>query len=247
MNRQRKFHIFLALLLLAQSIVSSAYWKSIEPGVSYNDIAPFYISEWSHIHVFKIDLKQYRLKLISHHQVSDKLPSIEDYAQKAHSMLTFNGGFFDEKNNPLGLRISDFKTSNPFKDISWWGVFSIQNKKAFIQSAKQFKSHPNTEFAIQSGPRLVIHQKIPSLRPGYAERTALCILSKHEIAIVISQFFPMTLSQLAYRLKSEPLNCIDAINLDGGSSTQMLAKFSNLSLYMPGLTSVSDAIALQKR
>lgn len=247
MNRQSIFKKFIALLALGISHLSYAQWKMLEPGIEYQDLAPIYIKDWSHIHIFKINLSQQQLKLINYQDIQVPYPSIRQYAEHAHANLAINGGFFDQKQHPLGLRISQFKNTNGFKNISWWGVFYIQNQKAHIASARQFSTKQNIEFAIQAGPRLIIDKNIPSLRPGYAERTALCVLPSQELAIIVTQYFPMTLSQLAHILSQSPLNCQSALNLDGGSSTQFYAKFPGFFLQMPGLSSVSDAITVLPR
>lgn len=247
MNRQSIFKNLIALLAILMAKMCFAQWKTLEPGLEYQDLAPIYLNEWSHIHVFKVNLSQHQLKLISHHDVNVKFPTIEHYAKHVNAPLAFNGGFFDQKDQPLGLRISNFNHTNAFKNISWWGVFYIQNQKAHIASARQFSTKQNIEFAIQAGPRLIVDNHIPSLRPGYAERTALCVLNENEIAIIITQYFPTTLSQLAHLIKEEPLQCQSALNLDGGSSTQFFAKFPGFFLHMPGLASVSDSIVVLPR
>lgn len=247
MKRQSIIHFFILWLNLLVLPHAHAEWKTLAPGVSYQDLAPPILHDLSHLHVFKIDLKRYELKLIPKHATERSLPSIYQYAAIEHANLAFNGGFFDEKQQPLGLRISKFQRLNPFKNITWWGVFTIQNQIAQIQAAKAFQPNAKIEFAIQSGPRLLIDGKSPHLHPGFAERTALCVLPHHEMAIVISQYFPLTLQQLADILKAPPLECQNALNLDGGSSTQFIAKFPGFYRHMPGLASVADAIAVIKR
>ena len=247
MNRQSIFIKFIALFTIFFINSCFAQWKNVAPGIAYQDLAPFYLKKWSHIHTFKIDLNLQKLKLVRHNDLEQKFPSIEQYAESNQAPLAINGGFFDNNQKPLGLRVSDYKISNTFKSISWWGVFSIKNLSAAITSARLFQSNKEIEFAIQAGPRLVINRHIPSLRPGYAERTALCVISPHEIAIIITQYFPISLSQLAKLLIDQSLNCQDALNLDGGSSTQLFAKFSNFFIHMPGLASVSDAIVVLPR
>lgn len=244
---QSLFRYFMFFTLFFTYADTFASWKKINPGVKYQDMAPHYLSDWSHIHLFEVDIRQNQFKLVNHQQLGMRFPSIEQYAGYQHAPLAFNGGFFDMHHRPLGLRISESKQSNAFKNISWWGVFRIQNQKPSIESAKNFKLHPTPEFAIQSGPRLIINKHIPSLRPGYAERTALCVLSTEKVAVIITQNFPMTLRQLAITLQGPPLYCENAINLDGGSSTQFFAKYPHLFLHMPGLVSVSDAILVSPR
>ncbi len=246
MNTQSRILTFIALLAM-YTLPAQADWQTISPGVAYQDLSPFYIKDWSHIHVFKIDLNKQKFQLVLQQQVELTFPSIAQYAQYQKAPLLFNGGFFDKKQHPLGLRISNYKKLNPYKHISWWSVFYIKNNQAHITHSNQFHLVDRTEFAVQAGPRLIDHGKIPSLKPGYAERTALCILPNQEVAVIITQYFPMTLHQLARMLSDKPLQCQQAMNLDGGSSTQFFAKFSNFYLHMPGLSSVSDVIAVSPR
>jgi uncharacterized protein YigE (DUF2233 family) len=249
MNTQGRLHIFIALLTIVMSplILAESSWKNLRFGLAYQDLAPAPIHDWSHIHVFKIDLKHYRFELVQHHQTEHHFPTMHQYAEHQHAPLTFNGGFFDKKQQPLGLRISNHHQLNPFKNISWWGVFYIEHGRPYIKSARNFHQQKSMEFAIQSGPRLLVNGHIPSLHHGYAERTALCILPNHEVAVIITQYYPADLTHLAQILKKAPLHCQNAINLDGGSSTQFFAKFSGFYRYMSGITSVSDAITVIPR
>lgn len=247
MKRHSRIVVFIIHCLVLASPTSFATWKPLEPGIEYQDLAPKLLHEWSHLHAFKIDPKRYTLKLIQQAQTEKTFPSIIQYATSDQGKLTFNGGFFDDKLHPLGLRISNFQTLNLMKPISWWGVFYLQHQTAKIQAAKAFHPRKDIEFAVQSGPRLLIAGRSPRLHPGFAERTALCILPNHEIVVVITQYFPLSLQQLADVLKSPSLGCQDALNLDGGSSTQFLARFSGFYRHMPGLASVADAITVIQR
>jgi len=239
--------VFIVHCLILGSQNGFAAWKPLEPGIEYQDLAPKLLQDWSHLHAFKIDPKRHTLKFIQQAETEKTFPTIVQYANRHSGNLTFNGGFFDDKLHPLGLRISNYQTLNLLKPISWWGIFYLRKQQAKIQAAKSFHPQKDIEFAVQSGPRLLISGKSPRLHPGFAERTALCILPNHEIVVVISQYFPLSLQQLADILKASPLGCQDALNLDGGSSTQFLANFSGFHRHMPGLASVADAIAVIKR
>lgn len=249
MNTQSRIKFFIALLFLNFSCSATVFakWQELRSGLYYQDLAPTLIHDWSHIHVFKINPKLFRFELVSHQQTAYLFPTISQYAEYKHAPLSFNGGFFDNQQHPLGLRVSRFKRLNPFKNISWWGVFYIKNQTPYISSAKHFSYSKQIEFAIQSGPRLLVNGQLTNVHPGYAERTALCILPDHQVAVIITQYYPSTLKHLATLLKAPPLQCQDAINLDGGSSTQFFAKFSGFYRYMSGITSVSDAITVMPR
>lgn len=239
--------IFGIFQLLSIPALATNGWQSIAPGVEYQDLPGKYLAPWSHIHVFRISLKKNTFSSLSASTFSRKLATAEVFAQKSGAILAINGGFFDSKAKPLGLRLSDFQQQNPLKPISWWGVFYIQNKKPFIQSYKNYSRNNSMEFAIQSGPRLLVDNQIMPLKPGIAERTALGITQNRQVIILVTENAAMSTSELAKLLQSEPLSCVDALNLDGGGSTQMYLTVQNMVKKVTGYTGVSDAVIIKPR
>lgn len=221
---------------------ASSHWKAIAAGVTYRDSAPTSLSPWSHIHTFKINLKQNEINLVLAKDLHHEFASAADFARQDDAILAVNGGFFDNHYRPLGLRIQNSHPLSPIKPISWWGVFSIRNNNATISSYHQFQNAPGTSFAIQTGPRLLINGKIPTLKPGRAERTALGINRQGEVILIVTEYNPLTTTELAQLLQKAPLNCIQALNLDGGSSSQLYTKTDNLTLSVHGFSQVSDGI-----
>lgn len=228
---------------------ANSAWQSIAPGLAYQDLLSD--SHWRHLHAFRIDLKQQQLFSILASDFSQKGASIIEYARQSKAPLLVNGGFFDEQTRPLGLRISAGELKNPLKNISWWGIFYIKNQHPYLSAPNSFQKSrqkpQNFEFAIQAGPRLLIHGQIPPLKPGEAERSALCITAEKDLILVVTEFFSLSARALAERLKAAPLHCVDALNLDGGSSSQLYAKLPSFSLWVQSFSQVSDAIAIQAR
>lgn len=219
-------------------------WQTISPGIEYQDISEKSIINLTntHIHAFKINLKTNKISLAFANEL-DKEPSfVENYAKKHSAIIAINGGFFDKSSHPLGLRVNNYKLYNPIKNISWWGVFSISNNKPRINPIANFKIHENISFAVQSGPRLIINGTIPKLKPGYAERTALGITDSDKLIIVVTQNTPITTTELAKIMRDPPLNCKNALNLDGGSSSQLFVNTLNFKINAQGFSEVSDAI-----
>ncbi|OGV33664.1 MAG: hypothetical protein A3E88_06680 [Legionellales bacterium RIFCSPHIGHO2_12_FULL_35_11] len=239
------FHIIIFSLLCFLSTVTYANkWTKIAPGIEYIDINDHSIINISHIHVFKINLKYNQLQLAIGKELFNRPAFIDEFAEIKKSLIAINGGFFDKSYQPLGLRISGYKLFNQIKGISWWGIFYINNNKASITNIENYFPKKGISFAIQSGPRLIIDGKIPSLKPGLAERTALGITKTGKIIIVVTNNNPLTTTALANIMKSYPLNCKNALNLDGGGSTQLYAKINNLKINVTGFSEVSDAIVV---
>ena len=118
--------------------------------------------------------------------LSLKNASADQFAEHSKALLSINGGFFDHEFKPLGLRINNNKLENPLKRISWWGIFYIKNNKPYISNVRRFNHDNEIDFAVQSGPRLLIKGKIPSLKPGIADRSALGITADGKVIILVS-------------------------------------------------------------
>lgn len=233
-------------VLLGLSVFTYASeWEKLAPGIEYSDVSDNSIINIRHIHAFRIDLKTHKLQLSFAKNLHEEPAVAENYAVQNAALLAINGGFFDKSFHPLGLRISNNKQLNPIKYISWWGIFYISNSRAFISNSRSFNKNQPLDFAVQSGPRLIIDNKIPSLKPGYAERSALGITKNGKVIILVTQNTPLTTTALANLMQSEPLNCVNAINLDGGSSTQLFAKINDFKLNVLGFSEVSDAIIVK--
>lgn len=247
-NKSYLFYLlfFLVNLLLPVATYSAGSWKELSPGIEYQDLAGGILSPWSHIYAFRIDLNKNKLAIVSAKSLALKNASAAQFAQYSQALLSINGGFFDHQFNPLGLRINNKKLENPLKRISWWGIFYVKHNKAYISSLSRFHYDSSIDFAMQSGPRLLIKRKIPSLKPGEADRSALGITADGKIIILVSTNAAMSTNKLAHLLKAPPLSCIDAINLDGGNSSQLYAHIGSFQLNVHNFSNVSDAIIVKK-
>lgn len=248
LSRTCKFSLAaLLFLLLANYSCAADDWRKLAPGIEYQDLDGSLLTPWSHVHVFRIDLKDNELSLVTAKDLSRQYASIEEYAQFSKALLAINGGFFDNDYKPLGLRIYNKRQHNPVKNISWWGVFYIKDQKAHLTSASLYSPDQQIEFAIQSGPRLLINNRIPPLKPGRAERSALGITHDGRIIMLVTDNMPLSTTELAQMMKAYPLNCGDALNLDGGSSSQLRAQLDSFQLDVHGFSNVSDAVIVRAK
>ncbi len=242
--------IILAAILfcgLVPSGFAADAWQNVEDGLSYQDLNSSMLKPWTHIHAFKINPRQYRFESINAKSMDKKAATVDGFAEKSQALIAVNGGFFDHQYRSLGLRISNHQRKNPLKRISWWGVFYIANEQPYIKSAYQFYPQSNIDFAIQSGPRLIIDGKIPSLKPGIAERTALCIDDNKNVIVLVTDNYAMSTHDLAELMRKPPLNCYNALNLDGGKSTQLYARIKDFNVGVSGFTQVGDAVIIKKK
>lgn len=246
MKRLGKSLIALFLVVIGLHFAMAANdWRPLAPGIDYKDIVTTHFTPWSHIHAFRINLQKNTLSLTTAKEIKHDFAVVSDYAQYSHALIAINGGFFDKNYRPLGLRISNHQQLSPLKSISWWGVLYTEDRHAYLSNAKRFKQSKLIDFAIQSGPRLLINGRIPSLRAGLDERSALGITQDGHVIILVTEHAAMTTTELAHLMKAPPLNCINALNLDGGSSSQLYANINSFQLNVHGFSNISDGIIVR--
>jgi len=233
-------------------IASPTIWQTLEPGLDYTTTSVSHNADVpGKLHAFKIDLKNYSLHLVTADQLNKESASVKALNNSIDGLIAINGGFFSPNRKILGLRTENGKIINPVRPISWWSVFYVKHNKAYLVRANKYYHNRHVDFALQAGPRLVINGRIPALKPGVDERTALCITrSNNKVIIAATENTPITTTELANALstseKKGGLGCYNALNLDGGSSTQLYAKIDNFSLNVPNFNTVTDAVVVTK-
>ncbi len=239
--------LFSALVFFPlKTLFAATVWQPLAPGIEYTDIIPSSNNPWGHLHAFRIDLNHYQLDLAFAKDQQDDSSSVQQLALKNHAILAVNGGFFTPEHQPIGLRIQDGKVRSHLKATHWWGIFYIKKNKPYITAQSAYATDPHITFAVQGGPRLVADGKIPPLKEGDAERTAIGFTHDHKIILLATDNAPMSTTELATIMlnnsKENGLDCYNALNLDGGHSTQLYAQLDHFILNIPGLSSITDAV-----
>lgn len=251
MKTLRAIFVVLLTLLTAACWGQPTSWQSLSDGLEYVKLQVGAGAPSGVIHAFRIDPQFYQLKLAFLRDSDLPSATVANLAKTNHAVIATNGGFFSPDLRPLGLRINQGEQKNPLKGTTWWGVFLIKDGKAEIVSQKNYKFDKSIEFAIQSGPRLLTNGKIPTLKGGLDNRTALCITHDQKIILLATENLPISTYDLAKVLRQPSekggLGCFNALNLDGGSSTQLYAQINKFRLQVSGFTFVSDAVLVVPR
>ncbi len=141
------------------------------------------------------------------------------------ALACFNGPFFEEEGGrPLGLLVSEAVPWQPLRNVSW-GVFWIDREgKAHITRRDAFRSvdvERQVRFAIQSGPTTLMDGEVKKKESTeLARRTAIGIDGSGRVIVLVANF-PVRLASLAEFAQRE-LDAHQLMNLDGGSSTQLV-------------------------
>ncbi len=234
---KRLFPLWILHWIIPQTV--EAGWRSIEAGFDYRSV------EKVGGHFFRIDPKRYRIDLLLASDYTTSALTAERYQERSNALLVINGGFFDEMFRSLGLLQRQGRIINPLRDVSW-GIFLLGGKDG-TEPAIIHKKEWNPEnvlMAIQAGPRLVIDGKIPSFKDiSPSRRSAVGITADGRVVIALAESL-ILLKEWAEILRED---CVTALNLDGGGSSQLSVKMPGLSLKVVGLTNVPNAVAVFRK
>jgi uncharacterized protein YigE (DUF2233 family) len=154
-----------------------------------------------------------------------KKDSVKSLVKIKRAVAGINANFFDTKNDTLGLLIIDTETLSPIhkggKLLS--GIFQIKQNTPSIISRSEF-SPEMIDFALQSGPRLIINSEKLKINSGERSRRSGIALTKNSERILFAtklRFPGATLEEIQSSLLDSNLGVISAINLDGGGSSQL--------------------------
>jgi hypothetical protein len=101
---------------------------------------------------------------------------------------------------------------------------------------------------VQGLPRLVVDGKPTKLKPQTAARTAVCAGGARAVVVVTTPAQALDLAELLARPRDRGgFGCTDALNLDGGPSTQASVRLPGLNLDVPGGWGVPNALVFVPR
>ncbi len=247
--------------LIALFIISEAY------SLSYEHIW----HEHANVHLLTVDPREHIIAPVRASSPTGR-ETVQSLAERYGAIAAINGGFWEENGNPAGiLKMNGILLAAPRKPrgaIGW----SMQGKKVYMDrvltnkygqvlpmSAPPYTTVEDWEACehIVGGAPLLIEKKhvlndysfeqiLPSFLTHRHARTAIGILDSGEWVFVIVDAWPLggkTIPELAHFLQE--LGCIQAINLDGGSSSTLVIEGNviNTPKYIYALA-VSDAILI---
>ena len=226
------------------SAKTTARWQTIAPEVEMRTFSASTSSAFSGaVEITALRTTPEHLKILQ-----GETRNADQWREDGKFLAVMNGGFFDKNGKTLGLRVCDNKKTNSLHDANW-GVFFIRKGKAGVLHTRDFKkkydSYVNITQAVQCGPRLVVNGKTTDLKPQVARRTGIGIQRDGRIIIAVSDG-SLTFAEWAnIWAKSADLNCRDALNLDGGGSTQISIKTKKKSLEVSGAWPIPDVVAIR--
>jgi hypothetical protein len=175
--------------------------------------------------------------------------SLADVMKNEKCLVGVNGGYFDEKFAPIGLRMANGQMIAPLQRarlIS--GVLVASSRGVQIVRSREFSRRAGTT-AIQCGPFLVDRSQpiggLNNSRPARRTFAATTNSSRALIGVCTDVSLAELSKILATTSFAEDLKIDRALNLDGGSSTGFwFARESGSAFSIPEQKSVRDFVAV---
>jgi hypothetical protein len=195
-------------------------------------------------HAFSVDLDAVDLRLIPAGEPSSRR-TVAEIVASYPAVVAVNASFFDVQGRAMGLAVDEGRVLAGGKRRSW-GALVIDGRSARIVLGAELKD--DHRLVVQGIPRLVVDGNVQPLKPQLAERTAVCAKGN---VVVLAVSTKAETTPFARFLADPPeqggLGCRDALNLDGGTSTQLAVKLPALTLSVSGGAGVPNALAVVPR
>lgn len=151
---------------------------------------------------------------------------IKQLTQRLSGVAGINANFFDEHGQPIGLVVVN---GTRFQNIHQGGnvltgIFTVENGIAHISHRSEFRGSAVSQ-GLQAGPRLISNSQAIRIASANtpSRRSGVAITRSGEVIIFATSLrFPgATLSQIQNMLLHPSLNVTQALNFDGGGSSQL--------------------------
>jgi hypothetical protein len=192
-------------------------------------------------HAFDVDLQVAELRLVSAGGGTSRR-TVEEIVAPYPVVVAVNASFFDTEGRAMGLVVDEGRIIASGKRRSW-GALVVDDRKARIVLGADIADAQAHRLVVQGIPRLVVGGTVQPLKPQLAERTAVCTKGRSVVLVVTTKAESTPFARfLADPPEQGGLGCADALNLDGGPSTQLVVKLPGQTLSFPRGWAVPNAL-----
>jgi exopolysaccharide biosynthesis protein len=196
-------------------------WKQAIPGVEVrNEIWKSSDGASDTVSIVRFNLQYVKLSVAYQ---PDQPLSMEDWMQKEHATALINGGYFDGQDNATALVISNGQAFGTSYD-GFGGMLDV-DAKGHVQ-VRSLHEQPYTPSegltqATQCTPMLLLNGKRTQFNADNkaSPRSVVAMDKQGRLLFIVSPGAEFTLDDLAALLAKSDLELVNALNLDGGSST----------------------------
>jgi hypothetical protein len=230
----------LALLLCCAPRLAGAEpaaWTALGRGVEHLSVAHGAIQG----HAFRFRPAEVELHVVAAPAGRARVDEIAP----ARDAIATNASYFDEAGRAMGLAVDRGRSLGGLR-LSRWAAFVVEAGRPRIEPGAAVDPRAPHDVVVQGMPRLVVAGAVPRLKPQHAARTAICVAGGRVVLLVTTSSPDAT--ELARFLAAPPadggIGCEEALNLDGGSSTQLVAHWGDFAARVEGAWGVPNALVL---
>ena len=245
----RPLGLGLAMLAVAASCKAGATPPGPGPPIAWQEMAPgadratlVAADGATNIRLYRFSLARFQAEVVVGSGTPPRPETAADLRRRRQAIAAVNGGFFDERHAPLGLRIAGGETRVPLRRHVDWGVLLLEGARARIVHSRDLPPGQSALGAIQVGPRIVVDGTALSLKAQRARRTAVALERDGRRLTLVVVDAPIDANELAVRLAAGGFDA--ALMLDGGPSTQLALELGDVHVDIPGAYPVPDLLAI---
>lgn len=202
-------------------------------------------------HAFRVDLEQAGVRVLPAGGPTVRR-DVRTITRALPSAIAINGSFFDEEQRAMGLVVDEGRLISR-RRYRAWGALVVKGRRGNVMMGSHVKLDDGPTLVLQGFPRLVVDGEVGRLQQERARRTAVCLAGPHDAGGYRTLTLVVTSSRvgledlahfLALPARHGGMGCSEALNLDGGPSTQLVARLGELTVEVAGGSGVPNALAV---
>lgn len=152
----------------------------------------------------------------------DEVRTVDGWLSRSSALAAVNCGFYftdeQQQNHPIGLLAGPQGTLSPLRP-QWGGVLFVNDEKGWVQTAPPALKGP-VRLGVQGWPMLVRNGAVvPRLDADNPDARTVVAQDDQGRIIFLVDTGGVSLASLAQFLAESDMGIVQAVNLDGGSST----------------------------
>jgi len=200
-------------------------WQTVSAGIEVRELSVINASRHDRLLIARVDpsLASFQVRYSP-----DRPRRVGEWLDAEQARLVINGGFFGTDNRALGLLISDGQAfGESYVDLG--GLFGVSQGRVQVRSLilQPYSPAETFEHMVQSFPMLLNHRAANDrIRDDgdIAPRSVVGLDRAGRIVFLVSPRPIFSLTDLAMWLSQSDLELDAALNLDGGTSSGLMAR-----------------------
>jgi exopolysaccharide biosynthesis protein len=218
-------------------------WQALEEGMEFREIGV----SLTNVQIVRVDPALRRVRVA--YDVASP-GRVGEWAAALKPLLVINGGYFNAQGRATALTIYDGVVAGDSYD-GFGGMLAVDTAGALsLRSLRDQPYSPDEPLAqaLQSAPMLVLGGA-PVAQPNddgeRSRRSVVATDSAGRLLVIACSWPAFSLTELSQWLVDQDLDIVNALNLDGGSSTGLVLNTAERSFSIDSLVRVPQVLVVE--